>query len=62
MMTFVTRAGLRATRILFVAGSVLAFSPSSPAFAQTAVCGAEVKQDVVKLLASAVDDASKLAL
>lgn len=62
MMTFVTRAGLRATRILFVAGSVLAFSPSSPAFAQTAVCGAEVKQDVVKLLASAVDDAAKLAL
>jgi hypothetical protein len=61
-MTFVTRAGLRATRILLVAGSVLAFSPSSPAFAQTAVCGAEVKQDVVKLLASAADDAAKLAL
>jgi len=62
MKTFVTRAGLCATRILLVAGSVLAFSPSSPAFAQTAVCGAEVKADIVKLLASAVDDAAKLAL
>jgi len=62
MKTFATKAGLRATRILLVAGSVVAFSSSAPAFAQTAVCGAEVKQEVVKLLASATDDAGKLAL
>jgi hypothetical protein len=62
MKTFATKAGLRATRILLVAGSVLALSPSVPAFAQTAVCGAEVKEEIVKLLASATDDATKLAL
>jgi hypothetical protein len=63
MKTFATKAGLRATRILLAAGSVLAFSLSTPAFAQTTtVCGPEVKLDVVKFLASAVDDAAKLAL
>ena len=62
MKTFVTNAGFRATRFLLVAGSVLAFSPSL-VFAQTAVCGAEVKEDVVKLLAAVAnaDDATKLA-
>ena len=62
MKTFATKAGLRATRILLATGSVLAFSSSSPALAQTPVCGPEVKEEVVKLLASAVDEEAKLAL
>jgi hypothetical protein len=62
MNTVVTKAGLRATRILLVAGSALTVLSSAPAFAQTAVCGPDVKQDVIKLLASANDEAAKLSL
>jgi hypothetical protein len=54
-----------ATRILAAVGTVLAVSLPSSALAQsTTVCGPEVKEDVVKLLAAAEDapDAQKASL
>jgi hypothetical protein len=56
---------VRATRILLAAGSVLAVSLPPSALAQTAaICGPEVKEEVLKTLTAAANasDAEKLAL